>query len=238
MIKEFDEVNKEIERMRKAAESFNKVQRIKGEYRKEVKKKYKGKMLMDELDGLFDKNIKNLPNRKKRLLKNKYPMLFTLWDVASLEDRKKATIDEDYQNDLATQEEGERILKLIAEREDWEQKGTPTALDLAKKEERLKEIQDGLESLYNGTHPLCCAKYRKGIEIVDTEPPQLKRIEQIKNTEERNNRLQHVMNNLANKKKERGEPYTKKFLAYEMTKIEEFKKISKDVILRATKKPK
>lgn len=235
--KKYDEVNKEIKRMADNRISFQKEQRKKAEARESVR----DKMLMDELEVWFDKKIMKrggLPKEKKELLKNKNPILFALWNERSPEERKQAAIDTDYQNDPATEKERERIFELITEREEWEQVETPTALDKAKQEEKLKEIRAELESFYNGSHPLCCDKYRKGTEIIDTEPPELKRKQQKQKTEERNDRLQQVMDELAKEKKKKDEFYTRDSLANEMSKMEEFKNISKDVILRATKKPK
>ena len=194
-----------------------------------------GRMLMDELNGLFDKNIKDLPDKKKELLKNKNSILFSLWDEISHNKRIQASIDTDYQNDPDKKKEQEHIFKLTIDCEEWKHMDAATPLELAKKEERLKEIQGELESLYTGIHSLCCDQYKKGTEIIGYEPPQLKREKQKKDTETRNKKLQQVMDNLINEKKENGEVYTKKALVYEISKMEEFEAISDSVISKATR---
>jgi len=127
--KKYDEVNKKIQQMADDGISFQKEQHKKAKARESAR----DKMLVYEFEGWFDKKIKDLPNTKKELLKNKDPILFALWDKRSPEDRKKAAIDTDYQNDPATKKERERISELITEREEWEQVDTPTALDKAKR---------------------------------------------------------------------------------------------------------
>lgn len=98
------------------------------------------------LEGWFDKNLDDLPESvRQRVEQDFFP---NLWDALSADQRRRATLQLDYQNDPATEQARqhlsnffERLDELQKQKEQWESKTTPTASDMALKESRLKELQ-------------------------------------------------------------------------------------------------
>jgi|MTBAKSStandDraft_2_1061841.scaffolds.fasta_scaffold06391_3 hypothetical protein len=98
------------------------------------------------LDGWFDKNLDDFPESlRQRVEQDFFP---NLWDALSADQRRRATLQLDYQNDPATEQERQylwnffaRLDELKNQKEQWESAETPTASDMALKESRLKELQ-------------------------------------------------------------------------------------------------
>lgn len=108
--------------------------------------------LTDALDGSFEKNLDALPELlHKRVEREFFPHL---WDSLSPEQRKQRTLQLDYQNDPAMEQDRKywwnffaRKYELEKQITEWKNTETPTASDLAVKETRLSELQQELERM-------------------------------------------------------------------------------------------
>jgi hypothetical protein len=98
------------------------------------------------LDGCFDKKLDDLPESlRQRVEQDFYP---NLWDALSADQRCRAILQLDYQNDPATEQSRqhlsnffERLDELHKKKEQWKSAATPTASDMELKETRLKELE-------------------------------------------------------------------------------------------------
>lgn len=113
--------------------------------------------LTTALEGMYDKPLRDLPkDLQKRIEQDFSPMP---WDDLSPDQRRSVAQQWDYQNDPATEQDRQfwwdflvrkdAIEKQIAE---WKAVATPTASELAQKEDRLGELEKELARMERQQH--------------------------------------------------------------------------------------
>ena len=114
--------------------------------------------LSNALDGWFDKHFSEIPNDlQERIQHDLFPLgesCGSWWDSLTSEERRMAADRWDYEHDPATEDERQHawdswsecheLKRQIAE---WDSVATPTALDMAKKDDKLRELRQRLNEL-------------------------------------------------------------------------------------------
>lgn len=103
--------------------------------------------LTTALEGWFDKPLADLPDEQQQRIRDDFfPMP---WDSLNEDQRRSVAAQMDYWNDPATEDERERNWQLLSELDEierqiaeWEAVATPTALDKAMRDDRLKMLRE------------------------------------------------------------------------------------------------
>lgn len=100
------------------------------------------------LEGWFDRPLHKLPDAVRQRVEGDFPVP---WDSLSIDQRRSAAYQWDYQHDPATEQDREFwwdffLRKSVIEKQiaEWEAVATPTAGDLAQKEKRVAELRQEL----------------------------------------------------------------------------------------------
>lgn len=104
------------------------------------------------LGGWFDQPLADLPDAQRRRVEQDFRPMG--WDTLTPDQRRSVAAQWDYQHDPATEEEREQFWKLWCEYDEvkrkvagWESVATPTALDMATKDDRLGEARGRFNTL-------------------------------------------------------------------------------------------
>lgn len=114
--------------------------------------KVKFESLTLALEDWFDKKLEELPEALRQRVERDFPPI--PWERLSSDQRRKCSIQWDYQHDPSTEQERQfwfdffdRENNLKAKLEEWQATAALTASDLALKETRIKELQQEIDRM-------------------------------------------------------------------------------------------